>query len=60
MQYTDGAGCMSKIMEELLRDRIREDNREIAIRLIEDRTLPLEKIAKYLDFTLKEVEQLAK
>lgn len=51
---------MSKIMEELLRDRIKEDNREIAIRLIEDGTLPLEKIAKYLSFTLKEVEELAK
>jgi len=30
IQYTDGVGYMSKIMEELLRDRIRENNRELA------------------------------
>lgn len=45
---------MSKIIE----DMIREDKREIAIRMIKDGTVPLEKIAEYLGFTLEEVEKI--
>ena len=45
---------MSKIIE----DMIREDKREIAIRMIKDGTVSLEKIAEYLGFTLEEVEKI--
>ena len=45
---------MSKIIE----DMIREDKREIAIRMIKDGAVPLEKIAEYLGFTLEEVEKI--
>lgn len=50
---------MSKIMENMIKEMIVEGNREIAIRMIKDGTLPFEKIAKYLGFTLEEIMKFA-
>ena len=45
---------MCKVMEEL----INNEKRECALRMLADRELPLEKIAKYSDLTLEQIKEL--
>lgn len=46
---------MYKIMEYL----INNEKRECALRMLADRELPLEKIAKYSDLTLEQIKELS-
>ena len=46
---------MSKIVEDMIMD----DKKRSAIRMLEDKKLSKEKIAKYLDLPLEVVEELA-
>ena len=46
---------MCKVMEEL----INNEKRECALRMLADRELPLEKIAKYSNLTLEQVKELS-
>lgn len=51
----EGVSTMCKAIE----DMIKEERRKIAISMIKDGALSLEKIAEYFDFTLEEVKEFA-
>ncbi len=50
---------MSRIMDELIKEKCEQNNKEIALEMIIDSDLPLEKIAKYSKLELDEVKILA-
>lgn len=55
-ESAEGVSAMCRIMEEL----IDSEKKEIALRMLEDNVLPIEKIAKYSGLTFEQVEELAK
>lgn len=50
---------MCKAMEDMLEEEIIENKKEIAISMIKDGALSLEKIATYVGLTIEEIKKLA-
>lgn len=46
------------IMSKIVEDLINEEKKEIALKLLEDGKLQKEEIAKYIGFTVEQVEEL--
>lgn len=50
---------MCKAVEELIEDFVKIDRKDMALRMLEDGEMPLDKIAKYSNLSIEEVEELA-
>lgn len=55
----EGVATMCKAMEDMLTEEVTENKKEIAISMIKDGALSLEKIATYVGLTIEEVKKLA-
>lgn len=55
----EGVATMCKAMEDMLEEEIIENKKEIAISMIKDGALSLEKIATYVGLTIEEIKKLA-
>ena len=58
-QDKEGVKSMSKLSEDMMNEAVKENAREAAKRMIDDRELPIEKIALYSGLSLDEVKELA-
>ena len=58
-QTQEGVNAMSGVFEEFALEVASETNKETALRMLEDNSLPLEKIALYTNLTVAEVQALA-
>ena len=58
-QTEEGVNAMSSVFEEFALEVIDDYSKETALRMLEDDSLPLEKIALYTDLTVAEVQALA-
>jgi predicted HTH domain antitoxin len=50
---------MCKVVEDMINEEVKNEMMEVALRLIEEGTLPLEKIAECCQLTVAEIEKLA-
>ena len=58
-QTQEGVNAMSGVFEEFALEVIDDYSKETALRMLEDNSLPLEKIALYTNLTVAEVQALA-
>ena len=58
-QTQEGVNAMSGVFEEFALEVIDDYSKEIVLRMLEDNSLPLEKIALYTNLTITEVQALA-
>lgn len=56
----EGVAAMCKVMEDMVLEEITENKKEIALSMINDGVLSLEKIASYVGLTVEEIKKLAK
>ena len=56
----EGVAAMCKVMEDMVLEEITENKKEIALSMINDGVLSLEKIASYVGLTVEEIMKLAK
>lgn len=55
----EGLRYMSKIVEDIINEEIRESNIVIAMRMLEDGKLSVEEIAGYLGLSIEDVRELS-
>lgn len=56
----ESVAAMCKVMEDMVLEEITENKKEIALSMINDGVLSLEKIASYVGLTVEEIKKLAK
>ena len=56
----EGVAAVCKVMEDMVLEEITENKKEIALSMINDGVLSLEKIASYVGLTVEEIKKLAK
>lgn len=56
----EGVAAMCKAMEDMVLEGITENKKEIALSMIKDGALSLDKIASYVGLTIEEIKKLAK
>lgn len=55
----EGLESMCKVVEDMIKEEVRESNIEIAMRMLEDGKLSVEEIAKYIGLSEEEVKSLS-
>lgn len=53
-----GSVFMSKVIEDMLNEAVKESMTEVALRMLEDGILTPEKISEYVDLPLEDVKKL--